>query len=138
VLKKGDVHVIAKKEEIERIKYFIRKDRYNRYVIHRYINQKNIFSAFDESYTKDIVKNNTLFSQSSTNGKFILIVGNNENCFLNHFEKYSKERYEKLYSDSDEEDNLDNFLKDFSDLSSNLKQFLKKKKDSSSRYNLSN
>ncbi len=138
MLKKGDVHVIAKKEEIERIKYFIRKDRYNRYVIHRYINQKNIFSAFDESYTKDIVKNNALFNQSSTNGSFILIVGNNENSFLNHFEKYSKERYEKLYSDSDEEDNLDNFLKDFSDLSSNLKQFLKKKKDSSSRYNLSN
>ena len=67
-----------------------------------------------------------------------LFVGCNENNFMNYFEKFSKERYSKMYSDSDDEDNLENFQKDFSDLSSNLKQFLKKKKDSSSRYILSN
>ena len=63
-------HISSKKDEIERIKYWIRKDRYNRYVIHRFINNKKIFDPFDENYTKEMIKNSALFSQSSGNGIF--------------------------------------------------------------------
>jgi len=117
-----------KKEEIERIKYLICKDRFNRNVIHRYISSKNsLFYPFDEDFTKDLIKSNALYSNSPVNNQ-------KENSFQNYFEKYAKERYSKLYPESDEEDNMEYFQKEFSDISSNLKQFLKKKKDSSTRY----
>ena len=109
-----------KEEEDNYLKLRLRVNRANQLVVDRYIQKKNSFSPFDDSLTKEISKFK-LF-----NNDFVVHVdkGGNFDNLYNQYLKSSLNDY-CLFSDSDDDSNLQNQVKSFQ---ASHRQFLKQKR----------
>lgn len=109
-----------KEEEDNYLKLRLRVNRVNQIVVDRYIQKRKSFSPFDDSLTKEICKFRLY------NNDFIYHV-DSEGNFDNLYNQYLKSTINDycLFSDSDDEGNLQNQIRSFQ---TSHKQFLKQKR----------
>ena len=125
------IHKILELPEIEKndnedntLKLRIRYNRSNMIVVDRYIQNKNSFNPFNDSFNKEILK-------LKNYNEDLLLDENKEKNFNDFYDKFLKKNIDDYYFFSDSESDNDNFQNQLKIFQNSHKQFLRQKREHS-------